>query len=115
MNNKKILIIAEAGVNHNGEIKIAEELIDAAVFAGADVIKFQTFISRNLATPNAKKSNYQKDESLPNENQKDMLSKLELKKEDHYKLIDYCINKKIEFLSSAFDKESINFLDSLNL
>ncbi len=115
MKRIKTLIIAEAGVNHNGDIKIAKKLIDAAVYAGADIIKFQTFSSVGLTTSSAIKSNYQKSETKPNETQQEMLSKLELTKENHLELINYCQKKGIEFLSSAFDNESISFLDSLNL
>ncbi len=115
MLNKKTLIIAEAGVNHNGDIDIAKKLIDAAVFAGADIIKFQTFLSKNLVTSTAKKSNYQEKNSTTEESQQEMLTKLELTKSDHINLIKYCKYKEIEFLSSAFDMESIKFLDSLKL
>ena len=110
-----ILIIAEAGVNHNGDINLAKKLIDAAVEAGADLIKFQTFKANNLTTKNAPKSQYQNKTTSENETQYEMLKNLELTKETHNKLIDYCNEKKIGFFSSGFDIESIDFLNSLGL
>jgi len=109
------LIIAEAGVNHNGSLDKAYELVDAASKSGADIIKFQTFNASNLATEYAEKANYQKDENLDQESQYEMLKKLELSKDDHVKLIDYCYKRDIEFFSSAFDLNSLHFLNSLKL
>tara|TARA_B100002052_G_C15883463_1_gene600499 strand:+ start:3287 stop:4321 length:1035 start_codon:yes stop_codon:yes gene_type:complete len=117
MNNKKVTIIAEAGVNHNGDINIAKKLIDVASDAGADYVKFQTFKSEELVSQTAKKADYQiknMSESL-DENQFEMLKKLELSQNDHQILIDYTKSKNIKFLSTAFDIKSINFLDSLKL
>ncbi|XDD45081.1 N-acetylneuraminate synthase [Leptospira sp. WS39.C2] len=111
----KTLIIAEAGVNHNGDMKLAEELIDIAVEAGVDVVKFQTFTADALVTESAKKANYQSNSTDPNETQYSMLKKLEISKENHWKLIEHCNLKKIEFLSTAFDLESLKFLSQLNL
>ena len=77
MLNQKTLIIAEAGVNHNGNIDIAKKLIDAAVFAGADIIKFQTFLSKDLVTSTARKSKYQEKNTTIKESQQEMLTKLD--------------------------------------
>jgi len=113
----RTIIIAEAGVNHNGSIDLAKRLIDAAAEAGVDYVKFQTFNSKKLASKNAKKAEYQDRNmtSEKNESQQDMLSKLELTLEDHLELIAYCQKKHIRFFSTAFDMDSVEFLDSLNL
>lgn len=103
-------IIAEAGVNHNGDLDKALQLVDAAVEAGADAVKFQTFKSENLVTETAGKAAYQKKLTDSNESQIDMLKKLELPHEYHFKLKDYCEKKNIEFMSTAFDLESLDFL-----
>jgi N,N'-diacetyllegionaminate synthase len=113
MFEKKTFIIAEAGVNHNGELANALKLIDIAKNAGADAVKFQTFKAANLLTKNADKAVYQKETTDKNETQFDMLKKLELGIEEHKELIDYCNNKGILFLSTPFDHDSINLLDSL--
>ena len=110
-----VFIIAEAGVNHNGSIDLAKKLIDAASIAGADAIKFQTFKAKNLATKYSEKANYQKNTTSKKETQFNMLKKLELDKETHLKLIRYSKKKKIEFLSSPFDHESIDLLKNLGL
>tara|TARA_B100001057_G_C22748926_1_gene910916 strand:+ start:235 stop:1233 length:999 start_codon:yes stop_codon:yes gene_type:complete len=110
-----IFIIAEAGVNHNGSVDLAKKLIDAASDAGADAIKFQTFKANNLATKSAQKAIYQKNSIKKNETQFQMLKKLELNTEAHKELILYCDNKKILFLSSPFDHESIELLKNLGL
>ena len=115
MNFNKVFIIAEAGVNHNGSIDLAKKLIDVAVNSGADAVKFQTFKAENLATKNAQKAKYQKDGTDIKESQFDMLKKLELNIEVHKELILYCNRKKIVFLSSPFDHESIELLKSLDL
>lgn len=106
----KVIIIAEAGVNHNGNIEMAFQLIDAAVEAGVDVIKFQTFKAENLVTKDANKAEYQKQITNVDESQFAMLKKLELSSSTYYKLVEYCKFKKIEFLSTAFDIESLLFL-----
>ena len=111
----KVLIIAEAGVNHNGSLKIAKKLVDAAKFAGADIVKFQTFKASSLATSKAPKAKYQISKNMKKENQFQMLKKLELKYEYHLDLIKYCKLKKIEFLSSAFDLTDLDFLKKLKL
>ncbi|EMO27137.1 N-acetylneuraminate synthase [Leptospira interrogans serovar Bataviae str. HAI135] len=112
----KTLIIAEAGVNHNGDLELARKLIDVAANAGADIVKFQTFKSERLVTKSAKKADYQ-NTTTDNaaESQYEMLKKLELSKENHEKLIQHCKQTGIEFLSTAFDLQSLAFLEQLNL
>ena len=112
----KTVVIAEAGVNHNGSIELAKQLIDAAADAGVDYVKFQTFKAENLVVKTAKKAEYQQ-KNMPgsNNSQYIMLKKLELNKEQHLEIIDYCNTKKVKFLSTAFDLESIELLSSLNL
>jgi len=111
-----VLIIAEAGVNHNGSIKIAKQLIDEAVNAGVDIIKFQTFNAEKLVSKSAKRAEYQrKNIGDGNDSQYDMLKKLELSKENHEELITYCKEKGIRFWSTAFDFESMDYLHSLKL
>ena len=111
----KTFIIAEAGVNHNGKIDLAYKLIDAAVEAGADAIKFQTFIPENVVSRFAKKAEYQQKTTDASESQFEMIKKLALSYDDHKKILKYCENKKIKFLSSPFDLESIDFLNKLGL
>lgn len=115
MSISRTLIIAEAGVNHNGDLDLAHKLIDIAFESGVDVVKFQTFQSELLVTETAKKAEYQTSSSLENESQYEMLKKLEISKEDHVELIAHCQRVGIEFLSTAFDMESLEFLKSLNL
>ena len=110
-----VFIIAEAGVNHNGSIDLAKKLIDVASASGADAVKFQTFKADNLTTKKAQKAIYQKENTDKEESQFDMLKKLELDIEAHKELISYCSNKKIIFLSSPFDHESIELLKDLGL
>jgi N,N'-diacetyllegionaminate synthase len=110
-----VFIIAEAGVNHNGSVDLALELIDAAVDSGADAVKFQTFKAENLVTKSAKKANYQIQKNTSTESQHEMLKKLELDFEDHEKLFKYCNKNNIIFLSTPFDTESIDLLDNLGL
>lgn len=113
---KKTLIIAEAGVNHNGDLQNAFKLIDAAVEAGVDYIKFQTFKADQLVSKSAKKADYQiTNTSNHDDSQFDMLKKLELSHDDHQKLIDYCNDKGIRFFSTAFDLESLNYLKEIGL
>ncbi len=111
---KKTLIIAEAGVNHNGDIKKAIKLVDAAKNCGADVIKFQTYNSNEIAIPKAPKAKYQVN-VLKKENMYQMLKKYELSFENFKFLKKYCQKKKIEFLSSGFDRESILFLKKIGM
>ena len=109
----KILIIAEAGVNHNGDISLAKQLIDVAAEAGADLVKFQTFNADRLVTRTAKKANYQNQTTDGAESQHEMLSRLELTEAMHLELIAHCEMRNIGFLSTGFDIESIDLL--LNL
>lgn len=104
------LIIAEAGVNHNGDENLAFKLVDAAYQAGADIVKFQTFKAKNLVTENAKQADYQITNTGKQESQLAMLSRLELSYESHHKLVDHCSKLGIEFLSTAFDSDSLKFL-----
>ena len=110
-----VFIIAEAGVNHNGSLVLAKKLVDAAKDAGADCVKFQTFVSKNIVSKNAVKAEYQKQQTEPEESQQDMLKKLELSFDEFVELNEYCKSKSIEFMSTAFDFDSIDFLDSLGM
>lgn len=112
---KPCYIIAEAGVNHNGNLQLACELVDRAADAGADAVKFQTFDAKKLASRTAPKAGYQQQTTDADETQFEMLQKLELPKEWHHQLQDRARSRGIEFLSTAFDPESLEFLISLNL
>ena len=112
---KRTLIIAEAGVNHNGDIEIAKKLIDAASEAGADYVKFQTFKAEKLVNKNAEKAEYQKENSGATESQFEMLKKLEIDEEAHLILQNYCKVRNIKFLSTAFDLDSIYLLQKLDI
>lgn len=115
MMGEHVLIIAEAGVNHNGQLDLALELIDKAADAGADVVKFQTFKSENLVSVTAEKAEYQiNNSSEKTETQYEMLKKLELKEDWYSVLIGRCIERGIQFLSTGFDEESMDFLEGLN-
>lgn len=108
----KLTIIAEAGVNHNGKLHLAKKMVDIAKKSGADYVKFQIYKSESLVIPSAQKASYQK-KNLKNknkENQFEMLKKYELSFDEHIKLISYCNSKKIKFLGSVFDVESLKFL-----
>jgi N,N'-diacetyllegionaminate synthase len=109
----RTLIIAEAGVNHNGELALAKQLIDVAVDAGADLVKFQTFSADRLATRAARKADYQTQTTGSKETQHQMLSRLELSTEVHHALIAHCVARGIGFFSTGFDIESVDFLVSL--
>ncbi|EGR1307545.1 N-acetylneuraminate synthase [Vibrio cholerae] len=104
------LIIAEAGVNHNGDEALAFQLVDAAHQAGADIVKFQTFKAKNLVTEQAKQADYQVANTQKQESQLAMLSRLELSYAAHHQLVKHCQSLGIEFLSTAFDSESLDFL-----
>ena len=106
----KIFIIAEAGVNHNGDIQTAKELIDVAAAAEADAVKFQTFKADTLVCRQAPKAAYQMETTSAEESQFDMLKKLELTPDMHRELIDYCHEKNIMFLSTPFDLDSLHYL-----
>lgn len=110
------IIIAEAGVNHNGDLNNAFKLIDAAVMAGVDYVKFQTFKSENLVSEDAKKADYQIENTQNNsESQLQMLKKLELTENDHIEIINYCNKKNIKFFSTAFDLQSLQYLSDIGL
>ena len=112
----KVIIIAEAGVNHNGDVELAKKLIDVAVDAGVDYVKFQTFKSESLVSKFAKKAEYQIENTQDAiESQLQMLKKLELSNSQHFELVEYCNNKNISFFSTAFDLESLSFLKELGL
>lgn len=112
----KTLIIAEAGVNHNGCIDTAKKLIDAAANAGVDYVKFQTFKAHKLVSMNALKADYQNQNTgNTTESQLEMLQKLELSIADHHELVSYCKSKNIHFFSTAFDLDSLDFLNELGL
>ena len=110
-----VFIIAEAGINHNGLIENAYKLIDVAVEAGVDAVKFQTFKAKNLVTKNANKADYQKQTTNKSETQFEMINKLELDIDAHKKIIKYCKVKDIMFLSSPFDHDSIDLLNELGV
>lgn len=110
-----VYIIAEAGVNHNGSLELALQMVDAAKNAGADCIKFQTFKSENLVAPSAGMASYQKKNTNKDTSQLEMLRSLELSYDEFVCLKEYCQKKEITFLSTPFDLESIAFLDSLNI
>ena len=114
---KKLIttIITEAGINHNGSIDTAKKMIDAAVYAGADLVKFQTFKAETLVTKTAEKADYQKNLTEKSESQYEMIKKLELDRVAHEELIQYCMEKGIIFLSTAFDHDSIDLLNELDI
>jgi N,N'-diacetyllegionaminate synthase len=110
---KRTLVIAEAGVNHNGDIGLAKQLIDAAAQVGADLVKFQTFNADRQVTRTAKKADYQAQTTGSNESQHEMLRLLELTEEMHHELIAHCAARNIGFFSTGFDVESVDLLLSL--
>lgn len=112
----QVLIIAEAGVNHNGDIKKAKKLIDIASKAGANVVKFQTFKTEKIVSKKAKKAKYQSDNlNIGDDTQFNMLKALELSEEDHLELIEECKKRNIQFLSTAFEVDGIDYLDKLGV
>jgi N-acetylneuraminate synthase len=111
----KIFIIAEAGVNHNGSIDLARQLIDAGAAAGADAVKFQTFKAEKIISRSAPKAQYQLQSTDARETQRDMVNQLELDQAAHQQLADYCREKAIEFMSTPFDLESIDLLVELGV
>lgn len=113
--NTKTFIIAEAGVNHNGSLEIAKHLVESAKSCGADAVKFQTFKAEKLVTRNAEKAEYQKLASMGSNSQFEMLKRLELGEDDFRTLLDHCNQIGIEFLSSPFDEESADLLDTLGM
>jgi N,N'-diacetyllegionaminate synthase len=112
---KHTIIIAEAGVNHNGDIDLAKKLIDEAHEAGVDYVKFQTFKASNIVSKNAQKASYQKNQTDANETQWQMLNRLELNEASHDILLKYCETKPIKFLSTPFDLESIDLLKNIGI
>ena len=115
MTRQRTLIIAEAGVNHNGELSLAKRLIDVAADAGADLVKFQTFNAKRIVIPNARKADYQLQGTDSAESQFEMLRRLELSDDDHRQLIDHCRQKNIGFFSTGFDVQSIDQLVRLGV
>jgi len=114
-NNKKVVIIAEAGVNHNGDVNMAKQLIDAAAEAKADYVKFQTFQSNKVISSFAEQASYQYKNTGIKESQLEMVQKLELSRQDHQLLLDHCKKTNIKFFSTSFDLPSTRFLRKLNL
>jgi len=112
---QNIFIIAEAGVNHNGDVKLAKKLVDTAADAGADAVKFQTFKADQLVSKEAPKADYQQQTTDADESQLEMIRKLELSEAGHRELRSYCAVKNIQFLSTPFDFPSIDFLEELGL
>lgn len=110
MSKPGTLIIAEAGVNHNGSLDLAKKLIDVAADSGADIVKFQTFRPEMLSNRTAKKAEYQTQNTGTTESQFEMLKRLALSEDDHFRLIEQCRHRKIEFLSTPFEEESLGFL-----
>ena len=113
--HQKVVIIAEAGVNHNGSLDLARQLVDVAAAAGADYVKFQTFIAEQNISRTAQKAAYQVDTTGAAESQLEMVKKLELSRADHLELIAYCRERGIKFSSTAFDTASVEMLDEFNL
>ena len=112
---KRVFIIAEAGVNHNGSLGLAIQLVDAAAKAGADAVKFQTFDAASLALPNTRKVAYQLETTPADESHFQMLKQLELSKDDHQRLFEHCAKRKIEFISTPYDINSADFLNKLGV
>jgi len=110
-----VFIIAEAGVNHNGDMSVAKELIDIAVSSGADAVKFQAFKTENLILEDVEKASYQKEITGSGESQFEMLKRLEVSKQQNRDLMEYCHEQGITFLTTPFDEESLDELDDLNL
>ncbi len=115
LNRNKVFIIAEAGVNHNGSMDMAVKLIDAAINAKVDAVKFQTFIAENVISKYAEKADYQKESTGENESQLDMVKKLQLSFKNFTELKMYCDSKGIMFLSTPFDMASVDFLATLKM
>ncbi|MFM9119646.1 MAG: N-acetylneuraminate synthase family protein, partial [Acidimicrobiaceae bacterium] len=108
--SKKAFIIAEAGVNHNGSIELARELVDAAISTGANAVKFQSFVASAIVTADASKAEYQIANTGSSESQLKMLQSLELSQHQQRELYEYCQNRGIQFLSTPFDSASLEFL-----
>lgn len=110
-----VFFIAEAGVNHNGSLELARQLVDVAAEAGADAVKFQTFKAEHLVTASARKAQYQIDNTQEDGGQLAMLQRLELKPEDHEALLEHCRTRGIAFMSTGFDAESLAMLGALDM
>jgi N,N'-diacetyllegionaminate synthase len=115
INLKKCYLIAEIGVNHNGNMSLAKEMINAAIASGADAVKFQTFKAETLVTKGTPKVRYQEATTIPDETHYQMIEKLELKEEQHILLKDYCDENSIDFISTPYDPASVDFLESLGV
>jgi N,N'-diacetyllegionaminate synthase len=111
----KVFIIAEVGVNHNGSLELAKKLVDVAKDCGADAVKFQSFKAATLVTKTAQQAEYQTTNTDKQESQFDMLKRLELSEQDHHELVEYCHKNQIEFMSTPFDLQSIQFLNGLGV
>ena len=109
----RVYIIAEAGVNHNGSLELAKHLVDVALESGADAIKFQTFKAEKVVSQSAPKAEYQTQVTDVSESQLEMIKRLELSEHNHKILIDYCNERNIQFLSTPFDLESVDFLSCI--
>ncbi|HEY8938371.1 MAG TPA: N-acetylneuraminate synthase [Cyclobacteriaceae bacterium] len=110
-----VIIIAEAGVNHNGSIQLAKQLIDKAAEAGADYVKFQTFVAEKNISRYAPKADYQIENTRSSESQLEMVKKLELSEKDHWELLEYCKHKNIGFLSTPFDFGSVDLIKQMGV
>ena len=108
-------IIAEIGVNHNGSVDLAKEMIREAKSSGADAVKFQTFTAEALVSKETPKVDYQKETTGEAESHYDMIKSLELSHDDHYPIIEYCDLNNIQFISTPYDVESAKFLDKIGL
>lgn len=113
--HERVMVIAEAGVNHNGSLALALEMIDAAADAGADVVKFQTFRAKDLVTAEAPRAGYQVRNTASQDSQLEMLRRLELSVDDHQVLVSRCATRGIAFMSTAFDLTSLRFLATLGM
>ena len=111
----RIVVIAEAGVNHNGDFGLARELVDAAADCGADIVKFQTFTASALVVDSMPKVEYQLETAFDTQSQLEMLRRLEMNHEMHGALVSHCSVRKIEFLSTGFDIHNLNYLVSLGI
>ena len=114
-NLHKCYLIAEIGVNHNGDLNLAKKMIDGAVKSGADAVKFQTFKAKTLVTKQTPKVKYQEKTTSINESHYEMVQKLELSESQHYELKKYCEDCDIDFISTPYDIQSVNFLESLGV
>jgi len=110
---KKITIVAEIGVNHNGNVRLAKKMIKEAIKCGADIVKFQTFFAEEFVKSNTKKAKYQLLSTNKKESHYEMIKKLELKRSDFKEVKKYCDKNKIEFLSTPYDIKSVELLEEI--